>query len=267
LAYCGKIWSWTVTRQLFALLCFIAVVAVLAVLENSTQVWLNACEAIAGIGLGLVVFQYITKRWQNVNLAFSLLLLIIIGYGVLRSYIFAPSLEEISRQMTPMYDTYLKRISGLKVDNARIKWVQSFMLTYQTAIWGTMQITAAFLGYLIYNKISFLKHQVRLIRVPFACIYLMLAALALSLNPATSVLGVNLLVCVSMLYLIQGTGVLSFLWGNFFARSRMLRTLFIITIIINYPVLILIALLGLLDAWFDFRKLTKMEEKHESDSN
>jgi uncharacterized protein YybS (DUF2232 family) len=95
----------------------------------------------------------------------------------------------------------------------------------------------------------------------------MILAIGMFLYPATRVIGTNLLICMSMLYLIQGTAVLSFVWGGFFAKARLLRTMLIMAIILNYPVMILIALIGVLDAWFNFRKLTFKEEIHESHIN
>jgi uncharacterized protein YybS (DUF2232 family) len=106
-----------------------------------------------------------------------------------------------------------------------------------------------------------------MIRFPYAVVYGFIASLGLSLYPVTRLYGINLLVCMSMIYLIQGTSVLSFAWGDFFQRAKLLRAFLIMAIILNYPILVLIALTGVMDVWFDFRKLTLVEEKHESNIN
>ncbi|TFH44552.1 MAG: hypothetical protein E4G94_03545 [ANME-2 cluster archaeon] len=264
-AYCGKIWSQNLLKQLLSLLGFVIVIGLIAAFDNSLAVWLNASDAIVGIGLGSVLFIFILRQYRNVSLALTVILVFEIVYYLLRSWIFYPSHIALSQQMTPVYETYLKRFPNLKFDANAIAWIQNITLKYQTAIWGSFQILAVFLGILLFNKTSVLKQQVKFIRFPFLIVYLLITALALSLNPITRMWGINALICMSLLYLIQGTAVLSFIWGSYFAKAKMMRTLLIMAVIINYPVLILIALIGVIDVWFDFRKLNLLEEKHESD--
>lgn len=249
------------------LLSFTLVIVAIAFFENTDAIWLNASDAIISVGLGTALFVLIFKQYLDINKALSILIIFNIAYFFIRSWIFAPTLSVISQQMTPMYENYIQRFPALKFNRESVAWIQNFMLLYQAAIWGSIQISAAFFGILLFNRTSILKQQVRMIRLPNYFVYIMIAALALFLYPISRTLGINLLVCMSVVYLIQGTAILSFAWGDFFAKAKLLRTFLIMAIIINYPVLILIALIGVLDVWFDFRKLTFKEEKHESDIN
>ena len=246
---------------------FLAVIFVTAIADNSPAIWLNASDAIVAVGLGMILFNLILKQRQNANYALALLLIFQVGYAFFRNVMFAPTLSLISEQMNPLYETYLKRLPNLKVTQSMVEWIQSFIITYQSAIWGSVQIAAVFFGFLLFNRFSELKYPVRLVRFPYIVVYLFIISLAMVLYAKTRIWGINLLVCVGMIYLIQGTGVLSFIWGDFFSRAKFMRTFLIIAIIINYPVLALIAITGVLDAWFDFRKLNKMEEIHESNTN
>jgi len=265
LAYCGKILSQTAVRQLLALLAYILTMAAIAVFDNSPAVWLNAADSIIGTGLGCLVFVLILRRCQKLTLALTILLLVQIGYYLLRSWMFAPAIQALSLQLKPVYEMYLERMPKLDFNTDAISWIQSFLLRYQTAIWGSFQILAVFLGFMLFNKYSANKQKIRYIKFPYEVVYLMIAALMLTLIPTTRTWGLNALVCMSMFYLIQGTAVLSFVWGDYFARVKLMRTLLITAVIVNYPILILIALVGIIDNWFDFRKLNLMEEKHESD--
>lgn len=249
------------------MISFFAVIAIWNAVDSSTQVWINSWDAAVSVGLGIMIFAAIIKHTLDFDLAVSVLLLFIVGYSFIRSWVFSPELASVFQQLAPLYESYLQKMSNLKIDSTRIKWLQDFILTYQTAIWGATQITAVFLGYMLFSRAAILKHPVSLVRLNPVFRYLFIVALALSLYARTHIGGINLLICLAAVFLIQGVGVLSFFWGAFFARIKMLRTLFIITIIINYPALVLIAFIGILDAWFDFRKLNIMEEKHESDSN
>ncbi|MFO7660555.1 MAG: hypothetical protein R6V77_06550 [Candidatus Cloacimonadaceae bacterium] len=259
--------SQTPVRQLIVLLVYIMTIGVIAAYDNSLAVWLNAGDAIVGIGLGCLLFILILRQRQKLNLALAALLIFQIGYYLLRSWVFAPALQALSEQMKPVYETYLERMPRLDFNADAIVWIQNLMLKYQAAIWGSFQILAVFLGFMLFNRHSAFKQRIRLIKFPYPIIYLMIATLALSLFPITRIWGLNALICMSVFYLIQGTAVLSFVWGDYFAKVKLMRTLLIMAVIINYPVLILIALVGIIDNWFDFRKLNVMEEKHESNSN
>jgi hypothetical protein len=261
IAYSGRIWHLPSGRQIIQLLGFIITVVVLAVLDNSAAGWLNASDALVSVCMGTVMFVLIIKHRLDFNLAISLLLLYSVGYCFLRNWLFASHLQVISQQMAPMYESYLERFPNLKLNKEMISTLQSIILTYQPAIFGSMQIAGVFFGLLLFNNTSTLKHPIRFIRLPYVLVYLLIIALALFLYPVTRTWGINLLICTGMIYLIQGTAVLSFVWGDFFSKARLLRTLLTMAIILNYPVMILIAFLGVLDVWFDFRKLTIKEIK------
>lgn len=252
---------------MFALLSYLLTVAILAALENSPQVWLNAADAMVAVGLGMFLFVLILRQRQDFSKALSLLLVFQVAYGIFRSWMFAPTLSAVSQQLVPVYNNYLQRFPELNIKPEMTTWIQNFILTYQAAIWGSMQVAGAFFGSLLFQRVSRLRRPLRSIRFPYGMVFVMLAALALSLYPLTRVWGINLLVCLGMIYLIQGAAVLSHFWGDFFAKARLMRTLLICAIILNYPVLVLISFVGILDVWFDFRKLNKMEEKHESNSD
>jgi hypothetical protein len=267
IAYSGKIWHLPAGKQVIMLLSFMVAVIVMASLDGSAAGWLNASDALVAVGLGTAMFVMLVKCRLDINLALYLLLMYLIGYCFFRNWIFAAHLSVISQQTAPLYESYMNRIPNLKLTPDIIASVQNIILTYQTAIWGSMHIAAAFFGFLLFNRTSTLKYPVRFIRLPYPLVYGMILAIGMFLYPATRVIGTNLLICMSMLYLIQGTAVLSFVWGGFFAKARLLRTMLIMAIILNYPVMILIALIGVLDVWFNFRKLTFKEEIHESHIN
>jgi hypothetical protein len=261
IAYCGRIWHLQSGKQAILLLVFTAVVIGFAVWDNTAAGWLNASDALVTVGLGTALFVLIIKHRIDINLALSLIMLYVVGYAFLRSWLFAAHLKVISIQMAPMYEIYLKRLPNFKITREMITALQNMITTYQPAIFGSFQVSGVFFGLLLFNNASTLKHPVRFTRLPFVTIYLLIAAVAMCLYPLTKTWGLNLLICMGMVYLVQGTAILSFFWGDFFAKAKMLRTLFIMAIILNYPMLILIAFIGVLDVWFDFRKLTIKEIK------
>ncbi len=259
IAYSGRIWNQPAVRQIVAWLVFTAVILVLAIWQNNLPVWINACDAAIGVGLGTAVFVFILKRSLDFNLALAWLLGLEIAYHLLRALVFGSGLAEISTQTAPDIQRWLQ------LSPQMTQRVMDLWLNYQPALFGAAQITGVYFGCLLFNLTSPFKHRLRQVRFPYPLVLMVIAALALSLYPLTHLGGINLLILLVMVYLIQGAGVLSYFWGDFFARARLLRALFILAVIVNLYLLLLIALTGVLDVWFDFRKFNKMEETNESD--
>lgn len=261
--YCGKVWHKPIQQLNMMLGVFMLSVLGLALAENSGAVWLNASDAMIGVGLSMVLFVLFVKNRFDVNMALTALLIFILGYGVLRSLLFAPTIHELAGQMKPIYENYAKSYPQLHLDGGSLQWMQQIWMKYQISVWVGFQVLAVFFGLMLFNRTSPLKLQFRYLRFPFPVVYLMLAGLGLTLLSQTKTWGTNILVIMSMIYTIQGIGILSHFWGDFFQKARMMRAFLIMAIMLNYPVMILIAFIGVLDVWFDFRKLTYVEEKHE----
>lgn len=247
-------------KQILVLCLFFVTVLSIARWDNSLSIWLNASDALIAIGLGLFLFILIYKQLSDFNQALSVLLIFLLGYVCFRNWIFTPTLQTISKQMEPLLESYIQRFPNLRSNRDIIPIIQTIMIDYQIAIWSVMHFSAVYLGVLLLNRKSSLQHPARKIRFPYWFVYLFITSLALTIYRETSLIGRNLLISIAMIYLMQGVGVLSFFWGDYFRKAKMIRTLLIMAIILNYPVLILIALLGVLDVWLNFRKLNIMEE-------
>lgn len=253
-------------KQILMLSVYAVCILGLAFVENETSIWLNASDAIIGVGIGMLLFMLLIRKRFDLNRAFFTLLGFEIIYGYARSLLFYDLLNAIALQMIPMYETYVKSYPQLHLNKEMLSNMQTIWLQYQAAIWTSTQILAAYFGLLLFNIGSPLKLAIRTIRLPFYLVYALLCALALLAIQPYRAIGINLIVPLSVVYLIQGTGILSHFWGNMFAKARMMRAFLIFAIILNYPILVLIAFIGVLDVWFDFRKLNIMEEKHEGNT-
>ncbi len=78
-------------------------------------------------------------------------------------------------------------------------------------------------------------------------------------------LGSNFLIFVAVAYMLVGMGVVFTVWKKWFEKSKILYVLFGLLIVLNNLLLFVLSFLGLLDRWFDFRKLKR--RKDESDFN
>jgi len=243
---------------------YLITIMLMALYEKNVTVWMNAADAMLGVGLPVLLFSLVAYSNMYFNLALSLAVLFQIGYALVRSWLFAPTLALISSQMLQFYKQLSVGKSLLSISAAQMQWVIRIWNDYQAGIWVALTISAMFLGLLLFNRVSPIPFPVKMIRFPYPIVYLFIIALGLSLLHQHNLLGINLLIALSFMYLLQGTGVLSFFWSDFFKKAKLLRTLLVMAIILNYPLLVLIAFIGVLDVWFDFRKYNRLEETSES---
>ncbi len=223
-----------------------------------------AADALIWVALMMVLFILLLKQSMDMNIALFFALLFQIGYGFLRSHLYAETLILFARQMSPLMANFMKNTMNAEIPQEMLSWMQKLWTTYQVSLWSVLSIIGAFLGLILFIRANPIKWQIRYLKVPYYVVYLLIAALFCLVYQPFRTTGINLTVSLGMLYLIQGTAVLSYLTGDFFQKAKILRFLVIMAAILNYPLLVLISFLGILDVWFDFRRLNIMEEKHES---
>lgn len=107
------------------------------------------------------------------------------------------------------------------------------------------------------------------LRLPLRLIWLFVATLLLSMTPwpASRAAGLNALLILAFLYLFQGLAIAAHFLGRL-PLHPLLRGLMLFSILLFPFTLIAALLLGLLDFYFDFRRLKMNKgERHESDSD
>jgi hypothetical protein len=147
-----------------------------------------------------------------------------------------------------------------------LKFTESFQeifTKYYMGIWVFTIVFSIYISSLIISKKGDLKLEHKKIRMPFYIIYFLIISLAGFLMPNFQIIGINALIMITPLFLIQGISVIDFYWGDFFRRSKILFFLLIFSLVFNYYILILVALVGLADIWLNFRKIDT-EEINES---
>ena len=136
-----------------------------------------------------------------------------------------------------------------------------FLINFQIAIWVFEMIFAFYAGVILLNKKIKIGLKHRQIKLPFETVYALILAAILAVFKTTQLAGLNGLLVIAPMFLIQGLGIIDFYWGKYFKKSKLLTILLVIAILFNYFIWLLIAILGLLDIWFDFRKINYQENK------
>jgi uncharacterized protein YybS (DUF2232 family) len=99
-------------------------------------------------------------------------------------------------------------------------------------------------------------------RAPEVCVWVLIASGISSFLPflGMQIVGLNVLLLVSLVYLVQGLGVLVF-YLNRASVPPILRSLAYIFLVIQPLFLLGVAAIGLFDLWFDFRRTGNKQEE------
>ena len=265
LAFSGK---YQENRSLFYLVYFGFVI--LLFLFSVLDV-ISVMDLLIGVGLSSALYLWSLRRTLNyINALISVFFLNII-YAILRLIIFSKQYAEIIAEVINKYKEFITQ--SFQNNNEQLTLALKFTETfeeiftkYYVGIWVFTMVLSIYIGSLLLSKKGSFKLKHKKMRMPFYLIYILIIALAGFLLPNTQTAGINALIIIAPLFLIQGLSILDFYWGDFFKKSKFLLFLLIFSMVFNYFILILVALFGLTDIWFNFRKI-EMEEIDESNLN
>jgi uncharacterized protein YybS (DUF2232 family) len=99
-------------------------------------------------------------------------------------------------------------------------------------------------------------------KAPEVCVWVLIASGLGSFvpSPVIPVVGLNMLLLLSLVYLVQGLGIMVF-YLNRASVPPILRSLAYVVLIIQPLLLLGVAAFGLFDLWFDFRRIGNKQEE------
>ncbi len=230
-------------------------------------------DSIFGVAVVGLSFHFFFRTGFSYERALLLCFLLNIGYGLIRVTLFSGPLQKELELVFQQNSNFLQQnFSGDKEQLTLLQnsftSLKAFILQHQFALWAIFMELSAYLGALWFSKKFFLKWNHQLIRWNNNIIWYFVMGLVLYLYPQTKSTGLDLVLIVSVLFLLQGFAIVDFFLGRFLRQSKWMMFFFVIFLILNYFALLIIVLVGLLDFWVNFRKLSIMEVKNnESDSN
>ena len=216
----------------------------------------------AGISCFLLI--YFLRRNLEMNFIFMILLLFNSAYVALRQYLFAGFIEnQFNQSITQIMDIVANRYSESSeqymIFSELMDVSTHFYLSYSPGMWIALMMLCILVGYFItfrqsedYVPIS--QYQVHL----YVC-YVAVLALGICILPGFRLIGINLLLAIMPLFLIQGMAVAHHKMVSWFSHSLLLKIIAIICIIINPYIVLFLSIIGLFDNWLDFRKLYNVE--------
>jgi len=246
--YSGVSLRYSISNPLNAMALFFVAPALLALAFRSEQTLIvSASDAVWGVGFASIIFLLALRNQRSLSASFTLAAISIIIYGILRHLVFGKFLTLQSEQAM----AELNRLLPQLYERPEMRNSLALMRQILPASWILPQLTALFLGFLLFmllNGIPFIWS-----RLSFPKYYnlLILLVLPLYLVPLLKPVFLNLLIALSLIPFIQGIGVLVHYLSRLIP-SKLIMVLLIILLSLNG---ILIALLGFADLWLDLRKL------------
>lgn len=135
-------------------------------------------------------------------------------------------------------------------------WLNIFLVLRNSLLWKELH------GY------SFTKHDLTNFKLPVGAIFVLILSLVMILvgdyvfKDLGEIIGLNILYCLGIFYFFSGFGVYLDFLDSVNIRGFFRNVLIVITIFMAFKV---IALIGVLDTWINFRKFLKKNENNEGD--
>ena len=255
-------------KQKYVFYGIFTAVAVLSYFIHITGNFVFLADALVGVGFTALIFFYLLFRKFDYLNAILISTFLNVVYSLARLIVFKRNLQNFFNESVQQYTQILH--ASLPAGSNKLQFALDALNNakfifdhYSASIWIISTITALYLGSLSISK-RLIKWNHREIRLPFYLIYILIVLMGLALLGQTRFWGINGLIMLFPLFLIQGISILHFFWGKFFKHSRFLVYLLIISLLLNYFLLMLVAFVGLADLWFNFRKINKMEDVNEN---
>lgn len=227
-----------------------------------------ALAFVSGGVSALVFFAVFTRTWRT-----SLALVTVTYLNALHAFLlpiwWKADYSAYISTLTKSFDGAYQEAMGAGTVQAGMDQFHAAVIyilqNLQPAMWTLGATLSAYIGMLFLVRGLPMRWRLDRIRIPFHVVYPLLIGMALLLIPATRASGINLLLMLSGLFLIQGISVLHYFWKSMLKRAPLLTVILIVAIALNPFFIVLIALAGVVDAWFNLRKLENEEEIDESD--
>lgn len=255
-------------RYVFFVL-FGGIVVLIAQLGLFPQDIVRYTDVLIGVGMSSFIFMTVliaTSKYETsilassgFSIAYAYLRTRLFGTIMLQNYDFMaklnPTLVPIGKNMNPEQLAMFREIVAIG---------RNLVDHYSIAIWSIGMIIGMYLGSLLLVRSKVIKWDYKYLRFPYELVYLIIGTMIMILLPLTKMLGMNLLLSILPLYLIQGSAIMEYFLGNHLAKFPIVRFLLILVVLFNYPLLVLLTFVGLLDSWFNFRKIEIREENDEN---
>lgn len=227
---------------------FLAPMAML--IWDHSRMIIPALDAMLGVGAICLIFLLALKAGRSLSSAFTLAVLTIIAYGLLRVLIWG---QQLSAMHVQALKTAMEQMQQM-LDKTMLQTTVDVMGAFWPASWMLSQIAAMYVGYLLFQRSLGIGFSWSDQRFPPAYNFLMLAILPLYFVSSARIFFYNGLLALCFIPFIQGLGLFIDRLGRVI-KSKIVRIFVLIFILINIVSYALITLFGFADLWWNFRNI------------
>jgi hypothetical protein len=233
---------------------------------------ISLTDILAGVALtSLLFFRLLAVKFDYFKAIIIVTLLNII-YGIVSYLLFS---RQIMENINVISEEYLKILTETIPQNqdsigfasGLIETMKYIITNFSPGIWVLTVIIAVYVGSLLLSARISNKWMHRHVQLPYTIVYPLILCLAAFLFPNSRIPGLNGLIMMLPLFLIQGLSILDFFWGERLRKAKLILVLLVIAMVFNPYLIIIIAVLGLTDIWFNFRKIRIQEDIDENNLN
>jgi predicted membrane protein DUF2232 len=233
---------------------------------------ISLTDIVIGVALtSYIYFRLLQRKYDYLSTIISVFLLNVV-YGIIRYFLFS---AKIQQNISFLAEEFKKLSTEMPVENQSM--AQSFtelieitkyvITNFYPGIWVLTLVLAVYIGSLFLSTRLKHKWQHKLVRLPYETVYPIMICLVAFLFKTTRIIGINGLLMILPLFLIQGLSILDFYWGDHIRKVKILMVLLVLAMVFNPYIVAIIAVLGLTDIWFNFRKIRIREEINENNLN
>jgi hypothetical protein len=227
----------------------------------NTITTLEIADLVGSVLIVSWIFMVVLIKTQNHTKALYYGVLGQIAYGIFRTHYFSDIYRERIETLFTGYEGFIG--SGV-AENGNgqfdflLEQLQKMMIDYQMAIWTISMIFAVYIAALFLARRIPIKWQHHFLKLPYSVVYLFMAALLLAIVPGTRLFGLNSVMIMAAVLLIQGLAIVDFWCRKYLRRSRFVLLAAIILMFLNVFFAVMVSLLGLIDNWLDIRKINQI---------
>lgn len=226
------------------------------------------------VGVALTSLLFFRLLFANHDYLRSIIIVFFFNvvYGIIRYFLFS---RQIIENIKVISEEYLKILMETMPENQEsigfagelIETMKYIITNFYPGIWVLTIITAVYVGSLLLSARTANKWSHKQVRLPYEIVYPLMLCLAAFLFKGSRIPGINGLIMLLPLFLIQGISILDFFWGERLKKARLILVLLVIAMVFNPYLILIIAVLGLTDIWFNFRKIRIQEDIDENNLN
>jgi hypothetical protein len=204
-------------------------------------------DAVLGTGAIALIYLLALKAGARSNTAFTWATLGIIVYGLLRAYAWGSHLEPLHTEALNSAFEQMRQIQQ-NIDESVIQATLAAVNKLWPAQWMITQILALFVGFILFKSFSRIDEPLSSRAFPAFYNLFILAVLPLYFIPSLRLYFFNALPPLCMIPFIQGVAVANHKIASIF-RSKVVRVVIMILLLLNYITYILLTLIGFAYMW------------------